>query len=214
MLDHINLLKKIRKYHFPTLLAAIVLTISPVDVCSQEVALKTNILYDLTTTPNIGIEIGLGGRSTFNLTYGLNPWKFKSDSHGDRYVKHWVVMPEYRWWPCTRMYGHFIGVHALGGQLNTANVDLPVPGMFFNGLNLRNAVKDGRYQGWYTGGGLTYGYQFAMSRHWNLETEIGIGYIHMWYDQYPCGECGVRIRKGGINYAGLTKLGVSLMYIF
>lgn len=181
---------------------------------AQEVAIKTNLLYDATTTPNIGIEIGLGGKSTLNLVYGINPWKFKSDSHGDRFVKHWILMPEYRWWTCTRMSGHFLGVHALGGQMNAANVDLPVPGAFFSGINLRNAVKDSRYQGWYAGAGFTYGYQYMLSRHWNLEAEIGVGYAHLWYDQYPCGECGTRISKGQTNYLGLTKLGLSIMYVF
>lgn len=181
---------------------------------AQEVALKTNLLYDATTTPNLGVEVGLGGKSTLNLVYGLNPWKFTTDSHGERFAKHWLVMPEYRWWTCSRMNGHFFGVHAMGGQLNVANVDLPVPGKFFKGINLRNAVKDSRYQGWYGGAGLTYGYQYMLSRHWNLEGEIGVGYAHVWYDQYPCGDCGTRMSKGGANYVGLTKLGLSIMYVF
>ena len=57
-------------------------------------AVKSNLLYDATTTPNLGIEVGVGGRSTFNLVYGLNPWSFKSETHGERKVKHWVLMPE------------------------------------------------------------------------------------------------------------------------
>lgn len=162
---------------------------------AQEVALKTNLLYDATTTPNLGIEIGLGGKSTFNLVYGLNPWKFNTDSHGERFAKHWLLMPEYRWWTCTRMNGHFFGIHLLGGQMNVANVNLPVPGKFFKGVNLQEAVKDSRYQGWYGGAGITYGYQYMLSRHWNLEGEIGVGYVRFWYDQYPCGDCGTRISR-------------------
>lgn len=181
---------------------------------SAQVAVKTNLLYDATTTPNLGVEVGVGGKSTVNLVYGLNAWKFNSDSHGQRYAKHWVLMPEYRWWPCSRFNGHFVGVHAFGGQMNAANVSLPIPGGFFKGVNLTKAVKDSRYQGEFAGVGLTYGYQWPLSRHWNLEAEIGAGYGHVWYDQYPCGECGARISKGGTNYAGLTKLGVSIMYVF
>lgn len=181
---------------------------------NAQVALKTNVLYDATTTPNLGIEVGVGGKSTINLVYGINPWKFKSESKGDRFAKHWVLMPEYRWWPCTRFNGHFIGVHAMAGEINAANVDLPLPGGFVSGINLRKEVRDARFQGLFAGVGVTYGYQWSLSRHWNIEAEIGAGYAHMWYDKYPCGKCGARMSKGGANYLGVTKLGLSLMYIF
>lgn len=181
---------------------------------SAQVAVKTNLLYDATTTPNLGVEVGLGGKSTLNLVYGLNPWKFNSDTHGTRYAKHWVVMPEYRWWPCSRFNGHFLGVHLFGGQMNAANVSLPVPGFFFSGANVAKGVRTDRYQGEFIGAGVTYGYQWPLSRHWNLEAEIGAGYGHLWYDRYPCGVCGVRISKGNTNYAGITKLGLSILYVF
>lgn len=42
------------------------------------------LLYDATTTYNIGFEVGLKVRSTLNVVYGLNPWKFDSDRHGER----------------------------------------------------------------------------------------------------------------------------------
>lgn len=179
-----------------------------------QVAIKTNVLYDATTTPNLGVEVGVGGKSTVNLVCGLNPWKFNSSSHGDRYAKHWILMPEYRWWPCSRFNGHFFGVHAFGGQMNVANVSLPIPGGFFKGINLTSAAKTGRYQGEFAGVGLTYGYQWPLSRHWNLEAEIGAGYGHVWYDRFPCGECGAKMSSGHTNYAGITKLGLSIMYIF
>lgn len=123
-------------------------------------------------------------------------------------------MPEYRWWSCSRFNGHFFGVHAMGGQLNVSNIDLPLPGAFFSGVNLRKIDSGSRYQGWFAGGGLTYGYQYPISNHWNLEAEVGVGYAHLWYDQYPCSECGSKISNGGTNYVGLTKLGLSIMYVF
>ena len=65
---------------------------------SQNVALKTNALYWATTTPNLGIEASVGKKSTLQLFYGLNPWK---QSGGDQSsLRHWLVMPEYRYWFC------------------------------------------------------------------------------------------------------------------
>ncbi len=183
--------------------------------CAQsQLAVKTNLLYDATTTPNLGFEVRAGQHSTLNFVYGLNPWTFHSKAHGERKAKHWVAMPEYRWWVCSPFNGHFIGVHLMGGQFNAGNVDIPLPGAFFGGENLRNGVKDFRYEGEYAGGGFTYGYQWILNRHWNIEAEIGVGYNHAWYRKYPCADCGTRIDKGTTNYAGITKLGLSLLYIF
>lgn len=180
---------------------------------NSQVAIKTNLLYDATTTPNLGVEVGIARQQTLQLFYGLNTWKFDS-SHGRRQARHWLLMPEWRRWFCSRFNGHFIGIHLMGGEFNVANVDLPIPGFFFKGDNLRKEVRDLRYQGTFAGAGLTYGYQWILSRHWNVEAEIGLGYNHVWYDKYPCYECGAKIASGQTNYAGITKLGISLLYIF
>ena len=50
----------------------------------SQLAVKTNLLYDATTTPNLGAEVRVGSKSTINLVYGLNAWSFKGDSK----VKH------------------------------------------------------------------------------------------------------------------------------
>ena len=177
-------------------------------------AIKTNLLYDATTTPNIGAELRLGSRSTVNLVYGINPWTFHSESHGERKVRHWILMPEYRWWTCSPFNGHFLGVHAFGGEYNASNVSLPIPGAFFGGENLTKEVKDKRYQGWFAGVGVTYGYQWILAKHWNLEAEVGVGYGYLDYDKYKCGECGKKLDSGHSNYIGLTKLGLSILYLF
>lgn len=179
-----------------------------------QMAVKTNLLYDATTTPNLGVEVGLARRSTLQLVYGLNPWKFHGTSHGERSARHWVLMPEYRWWTCTRFNGHFIGAHLMGGQFNAYNVDIPLPGAFLGGDDIRSEVRSKSYEGCFAGVGFTYGYQWILSRHFNVEAEVGVGYGHVWYDKYECGECGPRLEDGTTNYVGLTKLGLSLVYIF
>jgi len=177
-------------------------------------AVKTNLLYDATTTPNLGAEYGFNTKHSVNLVYGLNPWEFSSDKFGKRYAKHWVVMPEYRWWHCSVFNGSFIGVHAMGGQFNAGSVDLWLPGGFFNGDNIVKEASDKRYEGNFIGLGFTYGYQYMLSRHWNLEAEIGVGYDYVWYDKFRCGECGAKVDKGHTNYIGITKIGLSVIYIF
>lgn len=81
-------------------------------------------------------------------------------------------------------------------------------------MNLQKGISDGRYQGWYLGAGLTYGYLWPLTRHWNVEAEIGAGYILARYSHFPLGDCGIAYDKGNTNYIGLTKLGLSLIYVF
>lgn len=176
-------------------------------------AIKTNLLYDAMTTPNLGLEVGFGPRSSINLVYGLNPWSF-SGENGRHQAKHWVIVPEYRWWLCTKFDGHFFGIHAMGGQFNASRLHLPMPGLFFSGENLTKGVRDHRYEGWFAGGGLSYGYQWILSRHWNFEAEIGIGYNYVDYKKYDCESCPRKIDEGATNYFGVTKAALSLVYLF
>ena len=53
---------------------ALLLTVASVFTArAQQVALKTNLLYDATTTPNLGVEVAMGRRSTAQVVYALNP---------------------------------------------------------------------------------------------------------------------------------------------
>lgn len=189
-----------------SLLGAFLLTISSFNCAyAQQMAVKTNLLYDATTTPNIGVEIGLGKKHSMQLYYGLNPWEFNTDS-GEKYFKHWMLAPEYRYWFCHRFQGSFLGIHALGGEFDAANVKLP--------LNMYENLRNHRYEGWYVGGGISYGYQWVLSRHWNFEASAGIGVVYAKYKGYECGECGREISDGHTTYVGPTKAVLSLLYIF
>lgn len=192
-----------------------------------QVALKTNLLYDATATPNLGIEVGLGKKHSAQIFYGLNFWDYTpAENEHQKHAKHWSVMPEYRWWQCSVMNGFFWGVHAMGGQFNVANMYIPQVGVFFapsaqtNSMgqkvdgNIFKSVRDSRVEGAFIGAGVTVGYQWILGRHWNLEVEVGAGYDYVWTDHYRCDECDKLLHAGGVNYVGLTKAGVSLMYVF
>ena len=174
---------------------------------AQQVALKTNLLYDATATVNAGIEIGLAPRWTLDISGNFNDWTM---SHNRKW-KHWLVQPEARYWFCERFSGHFIGIHAHGGEYNFGNLK---NGIKFLGSDF-SKLTDNRYQGWYVGGGLSYGYAWILGKHWNLEAELGIGYIYTRFDKYPCAECGEKIEEDASHhYFGPTKLALSIVYLF
>lgn len=169
---------------------------------AQHAVLKTNALGWATASPNIGTEIALGMNSTLDLSASFNPFVYKQGKQW----KHWLVQPEYRYWLCEKYYGHFFGIHALGGEYNVGKVHLP--------FGLFGSLRDSRYQGWAVGGGLSYGYQYPLSLHWSIEGTVGVGYVYTEYDKYPCAECGSLLQSGHKNYVGLTKAAINLIYVF
>ena len=186
------------------LISAFLVIVAAVPAVSQNVAVKTNALYWATTTPNIGVEASMCKKHSVQLFYGFNPWK---ESGGDQTsFRHWVLNPEYRYWFCEAFNGWFVGAHLNGGQFNVASIDMP--------FGLLDELKDHRYEGWFAGGGISAGYQWVMSKHWNLEASLGIGYDYIKYDKFKCGECGEKLFSGHKNYFGPTKLALSVLYIF
>ena len=176
---------------------------SMADAVQAQVAIKNNLLYDANRTPNLGVEVGLSRKSTAQIFYGLNPWKYSDNKQ----MRHWLVMPEYRWWTCSKFNGHFFGIHAMGGEFNVQGIDDTF------GL-IKEDIEHKHYEGWYIGGGITYGYQWILGKHWNLEASVGFGYDYIQFKEYECGECGSFKRKDHTNYIGPTKLALSMLYLF
>lgn len=173
----------------------------------QDVGVKSNLLADVLLNPNLGVEIGLAPKWTLDVSGEFNAWTL---SH-DRRWKHWAVQPETRYWFCDRFSGHFVGVHAHGGQYNIGGIDGKIN---FLGTDARK-LKDTRYQGWFVGAGVSYGYAWILGRHWNLEAEIGIGYSYTRYDRFRCAGCGKKIESDkSHHYVGPTKAAVNLVYLF
>ncbi|MDR3061299.1 MAG: DUF3575 domain-containing protein, partial [Dysgonamonadaceae bacterium] len=61
---------------------------------APHMVIKTNILYDATSTLNLGPEFYLGRKLTFDLPFNYNSWVLIKDKE----IKHWLVQPELRYW--------------------------------------------------------------------------------------------------------------------
>ncbi len=175
-------------------------------VKAQQAAIKTNMLYDAAATVNLGVEFRLGSHWTIDLSGNYNNWTFKENKKW----KHWLVQPEGRYWLCESFNGHFFALHALGGQMNVGNVKVNLK-LFDTDFR---KLKSHRYAGWFAGVGIGYGYAFMLGRHWNLELEAAIGYIHLRYDKFEPQSCGPQVGDGVHDYFGPTKLSVGLVYVF
>lgn len=176
-------------------------------VSAQEIGIKTNLASDALLNANIGAEMRLSPKWSVDLSGDFNFW----DLSHDRKWKHWTVMPEARYWLCDALGGHFFGAHLLGGEFNVGNLDLPFS---FLGTDFRQ-LRDNRFQGWRAGVGIAYGYSWLLSKHWNLEAEIGIGYVYARYDRFECADCGRKVESDrSHHYFGPTKAAINLVYVF
>lgn len=159
----------------------------------QSIAVKSNLLYDLTSSLNIGGEIRCDDTHTFSLSVNYNPWNFK----GNKKIKHLLIQPEYRKWLSGEVFmGSFIGFQAHYTMFN------------FGGILPAN----NRYQGNLVGCGITYGYQWMISPKWNLETGVSLGYARLNYKNHEQPSGAPLIEKTHYNYWGPTQIGIALVY--
>lgn len=177
------------------------------NLSAQKWGVKTNLFYDATTTLNVAAEYALSPKWSLELGGNYNPWTFSDN----RKWKHWLVQPEARYWLCNKFMGGFFAVHALAGQFNMGNWNTDFN---FLGSDL-SQLKTNRYEGWMAGAGVAWGYAWPLSRHLNLEAEIGFGYAWMNYDRFACPKCGEKIETDKTHhYVGPTKAAINLMYVF
>ena len=200
-----------KKYLFIVVLLAVAF---PATTFAQKVAIKTNLLYWATTTPNLGMEVRLADRYTFNLEGGYNPFTLDNSKEVNKKIKHFLITPELRYWFCEAFNGHFVGINANYSQFNVSAVELPD---IFYSLNdptgFVGMTKDTRNEGWAAGAGITYGYQWILGKRLNLEATLGLGYWYTDYEEFDNRKCGLFQKSFNRHLLGLTKCGVSLIYM-
>ena len=184
---------------------------------AQKLAVKNNLLYDLTQTPNIGFELAVAPKWTIGVNIGYNPWWHHADggftfpfgkgaarAKDDKVQwRHFIIAPEARYWFCSVFEGHFVGFNALASCFNHGNVKYP--------LGLYPSLKDSRREGKAFGAGVFYGYSWILSPHWSIEAEAGVdvGFAH--FKEYNCQNCGALVRKDNKPFVA-PKIGINAVY--
>ena len=173
-------------------------------------AVKTNVLYLATATPNLGLEFALGGRISLELSGGYHPWEEDptTDEEGlsveGKRLKHWIAKPELRYWLDQPFSGHFFGVNGIFGSYDLGGYEIP---WLFE--------KDYYYNGDAYGGSLVYGYHWAFSPRWRVEFNVGVGMLQLKYDRTDCvdGYCAATAQKFKKTYFGPTQLGAKIVFM-
>ncbi len=172
-------------------LLALALVAGAGGVQAQRVAVKTNALYWLTASPNLGVEFRMSRHISLNIEAAGNPFTIK-----DYKLRHATFNPELRYWFSARpQAGHFVGLMG-----------------FASAYDLH--LKSRHYNGDAYGVGLTYGYSFVLSKHWSMEATAGLGVLRYREKKYRDGEQA----PNGVNHTGFApapmKLGLTFVYIF
>ncbi len=169
---------------------------------AQHIAINNNLLFDVMGALSAGVELPTSKSTSVELYGSIRPWK-----RGDVSVhKHWTAQGQFRIWPCQVMNGFFFGPYAHGGQFNFGNETLP--------FKVLKGLGENRYEGWFVGGGLGIGYEYPLAKHWNLGAEIGAGYTYIEYKKYDCEVCAAQKENDKYHYIGISRLGLSIIYVF
>lgn len=185
-----------------TWLILLMLLVGAFSVRAQRIAISNNAVFDLAGALSAGVEIPTSKLNSLEIYGSLRPWKRSHDS----VHKHWLMQAQYRIYTCQLMNGFFFGPYVHAGEFNIGNSNL-----FFG---LSKTLENNRYEGWLAGGGIGVGYEYALAKHWNIGAEIGVGYTYIDYKKYDCEVCSSLKKDGVYHYVGISRLGLSLIYIF
>lgn len=184
------------------IIAILLFTGFSIPVKAQKAAIKTNLLYDATTTINLGVEVGLAPHWSLDISGNYNPWILNEETN--RKIKHYLIQPEARYWICEKFNGHFLGLHTGFAEFNISGTKIPF---------VKDSKKN-RYEGWATGVGFSYGYSMILGGRWNLELTAGAGFVYTRYDKFDCVKCGEKFKENVSKaFFSPTKLGASLIYM-
>ncbi|MDE7356573.1 MAG: DUF3575 domain-containing protein [Rikenellaceae bacterium] len=171
---------------------------------TPNVSFKTNLLYWCALTPNLAFEVYMGRKHSIGIEGGYSDWKLINNKKDWRYGVN-MAAGEYRYWFDSSSGGHFLGLNGGWGKYNFRFNDRGVPG-----------TGD---QGVVYGGGLLYGYSIEVSRHFNVEFAIAVGYLRVENDEYINysnlkDPTFIYSRTRVTNYVGPTKGSISLVFKF
>lgn len=168
------------------------------DDCYPRIGIKTNLLYDVVLTPDVGIEISVAKKFSLSLE-GVYAWWSNDSRH-----RYWRVRGgslEMRIWLGENhkeraMSGHHVGVY---GSVHDYDFE-------FGGKGWQS--PDATY-----GAGISYGFAIPIGERLNLDFGIKAGYSGGSIIRYRP-ECGsyTGLNKTFHKYVGVTGLEVTLVW--
>ena len=187
-----------------TLPETVPVTLSPQPKVSRPLfALKTNLLFDLTSALNLEVEVPIGQRWSVAAEW-IFPWWLYEKKQYALEILNGNIEGRYWWGERTQrdqLTGWFAGIYAGAGYYDVE-------------------WKTKGYQGEFFSTGITGGFAHKIGRNLRMEYSLGIGYLTNKYREYvpqQCGTCDdwhlIRQGSGRSNWFGPTRAKVSLVWM-
>lgn len=164
------------------------------------VQLRSNGLYWLALSPNIGVELQTDLGLAFSADY-IGAWWNNNKNH--RYWSNYAFQMEGRYYLGADKQeapynGHHVGIY---GILATYDFEFGGKGYQCNDLSKTFSI------------GASYGYTLPLSREFSLDFTAGMGFVQSKYDVYvPLKGAYMRTNTKRLRYFGPSKLEVSLVW--
>ena len=182
---------------------ALLLSMSVQKVGAQSFAVRNNLLYDVSLTPNLGIDVKVDTLWTIGAVVGFNAWDINKTTNEK--WRHVLIEPNVRrWLNDSAFHKSYIEADVIYSHFNVGNTTIP--------FSLYDAVKDHRLQGDLLALGGKYGYSWILARHWRIEAEAGLAVGYAWFKEYECPTCGRQLGEGDRVFL-LPQLGINVVYI-
>lgn len=143
-------------------------------------------------SPNLTLEARLSRVLSLQVGVSANP--ITKPISGIK-LANFRVEPELRYWFNRPMARHFVALSATGGACSLQ-------------------LNDRFFQGDAVAAGISYGYALVLSKHWNMEAEIGVGLAHIKGYNYE----GAENAPDAPNFSRFLpvpiRCGLSFSYIF
>ena len=165
-------------------------------------ALRTNLLYDATLSPNLGVDVRVDSAWTVGLLVGINAWDI--DKEKNKKWRHGLFSLRARKYRDSLFHKGYFEGDLIYSHYNVGNTKIP--------FGLYKSVKDRRLQGDLMALGGKYGYSWILARHWRIEAEAGVAVGYAWFKEYDCDHCGTYYGKGDRIFL-LPQLGINVVYI-
>lgn len=172
-------------------------------VPQRRIALRTNLLYDATLSPNIGVDVRVDSTWTVGLLAGINAWDI--DKEKNKKWRHMLFSLRARKFLNDSVFHKgYIEADVIYSHFNVGNVKFP--------FGLYKSVRDRRLQGDLVALGGKYGYSWILARNWRIEAEAGVAVGYAWFKEYDCPHCGTFLGNGDRIFL-LPQLGINIVYI-
>ena len=184
-------------------IVTLLLSMSAGKVAAQSSAIKNNLVYDVTMTPNLGFDLKVDSLTTLGAVVGLNAWDYKKETNEK--WRHLLIAPNVRRWLGEAPFQQsFVEGDLIYSHFNVGNTNMP--------LGIYSGAKDRRLQGDLVALGGKYGYSWILARHWRVEAEAGVAVGYAWFKEYECPTCGMQLGNGDRIFL-LPQLGINIVYI-